>query len=160
MLFLRFVFSPDLFVYLFLWNGKASGYRRFSSFPLFVSLFLCSSCTITLIISTVKRRVLISHIFHIFHIFQNILSGKWKITILWYISEYEIQRFGELRRRLGDITQSTLTKQLRELEQDGFISRYVYQEVPPKVEYSLTDLGKSFVPILQDMKKWSDIHLM
>ena len=85
---------------------------------------------------------------------QNILSGKWKITILWYISEYEIQRFGELRRRLSDITQSTLTKQLRELEQDGFISRYVYQEVPPKVEYSLTDLGKSFVPILQDMKKW------
>ena len=110
--------------------------------------------------SIIKRRVLISHIFHIFHIFQNILSGKWKITILWYISEYEIQRFGELRRRLGDITQSTLTKQLRELEQDGFISRYVYQEVPPKVEYSLTDLGKSFVPILQDMKKWSDIHLM
>ena len=46
---------------------------------------------------------------------QNILSGKWKITILWYISEYEIQRFGELRRRLGDITQSTLTKQLREV---------------------------------------------
>ena len=59
MLFLRFFFSPDLFVYLFLWNGKASGYRRFSSFPLFVSLFLCSSCNITLIISTVKRRVLI-----------------------------------------------------------------------------------------------------
>ena len=105
-------------------------------------------------------RVLISHIFHIFHIFQNILSGKWKITILWYIAEYKVQRFGELRRRLGDITQSTLTKQLRELEQDGFVSRYVYQEVPPKVEYSLTDLGKSFVPILQDMKKWSDIHLM
>ena len=59
MLFLRFFFSPDLFVYLFLWNGKASGYRRFSSFPLFVSLFLCSSCNITLIISTVNRRVLI-----------------------------------------------------------------------------------------------------
>lgn len=91
---------------------------------------------------------------------QNILSGKWKITILWYIAEYEVQRFGELRRRLGDITQSTLTKQLRELEQDGFISRYIYQEVPPKVEYSLTDLGKSFIPILRDMKKWSDTHLM
>ena len=59
MLFLRFFFSPDLFVYLFLWNGKASGYRRFSSFPLFVSLFLCSSCNITLIISTVKMWVLI-----------------------------------------------------------------------------------------------------
>lgn len=91
---------------------------------------------------------------------QNILNGKWKITILWYIAEYEVQRFGELRRRLGDITQSTLTKQLRELEQDGFISRHVYQEVPPKVEYSLTDLGKSFVPILAEMKKWSDAHLM
>ncbi len=91
---------------------------------------------------------------------QNILSGKWKITILWYIAECkEVQRFGELRRRLGDITQSTLTKQLRELEQDGFISRYIYPEVPPKVEYSLTELGKSFIPILKDMKSWSDTHL-
>ena len=68
----------------------------------------------------------------------NILSGKWKITIWWYIAEYEVQRFGQLRRRLGDITQSTLTKQLRELEQDGLISRYIYKEVPPKVEYSCT----------------------
>ena len=90
---------------------------------------------------------------------QNILSGKWKITILWYIAEYEVQRFGELRRRLGDITQSTLTKQLRELEQDGFISRYIYPEVPPKVEYSLTELGKSFIPILNDMMAWSETHL-
>ena len=77
---------------------------------------------------------------------QNILSGKWKITILWYIAEYEVQRFGELRRRLGDITQSTLTKQLRELEQDGFISRYIYQEVPPKVEYSPDRPGEKFHP--------------
>ena len=91
---------------------------------------------------------------------QNILSGKWKITILWYIAEYEVQRFGELQRRLDGITQSTLTKQLRELEQDGFISRYVYPEVPPKVEYRLTDLGKSFIPILKDMKDWSETHLL
>lgn len=91
---------------------------------------------------------------------QNILSGKWKIMILWYIAEYEVQRFGELNRRLGNITQSTLTKQLRELEADGFISRYIYQEIPPKVEYSLTELGKSFIPILKDMKAWSDLHLM
>lgn len=91
---------------------------------------------------------------------QNILSGKWKIMILWYIAEYEVQRFGELSRRLGDITQSTLTKQLRELETDGFISRCIYQEIPPKVEYSLTELGKSFIPILKDMKSWSDLHLM
>lgn len=91
---------------------------------------------------------------------QNILNGKWKIMILWYVAELEVQRFGELKRRLGDITQSTLTKQLRELEQDGFISRYIYREVPPKVEYSLTDLGKSFLPILKDMRSWSENHLL
>ena len=91
---------------------------------------------------------------------QSVIGGKWKILILWYVSFYKVQRFGELMRRLDGITQSTLTKQLRELEQDGFISRYIYQEVPPKVEYSLTDLGKSFIPILKDMKSWSDTHLM
>ena len=64
-----------------------------------------------------------------------------------------------IRRRLGDITQSTLTKQLRELESDGFIQRYIYQEIPPKVEYSLTELGKSFIPILETMKAWSETHL-
>ena len=85
---------------------------------------------------------------------QNILSGKWKITILWYIAEYKVQRFGELRRRLGDITQSTLTKQLRELEQDGFVSRYVYQEVPPKVEYSLSEIGEKFLPVLDCLEEW------
>ena len=52
---------------------------------------------------------------------QSIISGKWKILIIWYISVYKIQRFGELQRRLGDITQSTLTKQLRELENDGIL---------------------------------------
>lgn len=90
---------------------------------------------------------------------QNVLNGKWKIILLWYIAEYEVRRFGELRRQIGDITQSTLTKQLRELEADGFIQRYIYQEIPPKVEYSLTELGKSFVPILKEMKEWSDTHL-
>lgn len=90
---------------------------------------------------------------------QSCIAGKWKILILWYISTYQTQRFGELRRRLGDITQSTLTKQLRELESDGFIQRYIYQEIPPKVEYSLTELGKSFIPILETMKAWSETHL-
>jgi DNA-binding HxlR family transcriptional regulator len=90
---------------------------------------------------------------------QKILGGKWKIIILWYIANSEVIRFGELSRLLGDITQSTLTKQLRELEADGFIFRHVYQEVPPKVEYSLTDLGKSFVPILEHMRIWGDQNL-
>ena len=70
-----------------------------------------------------------------------------------------MQRFGELLRRIDGITQSTLTKQLRELEDDGFIHREIYKEVPPKVEYTLTDLGKSFVPILTQMMMWSQTHL-
>ena len=86
---------------------------------------------------------------------QAILGGKWKILILWYIATYEVQRFGELMRRIDGISQSTLTKQLRELEADGLIHREIYREIPPKVEYTLTDLGKSFVPILTDMMLWS-----
>lgn len=89
---------------------------------------------------------------------QKILGGKWKIEILYNIS-LKTKRFGELQRQIGEITQSTLTKQLRELEADGFISRYIYQEIPPKVEYSLTDLGQSFVPILDQMKQWRKANL-
>lgn len=90
---------------------------------------------------------------------QSILSGKWKILILWYVTFYKVQRFGELMRRLDGITQSTLTKQLRELEDDGFLHREIYKEIPPKVEYSLTKLGESFVPTLQNMMAWSETHL-
>jgi DNA-binding HxlR family transcriptional regulator len=87
---------------------------------------------------------------------QKIVGGKWKIEILYYIGLQNINRFGELRRHIGDITESSLTKQLRELQTDGFISRYDYKEVPPKVEYSLTDLGKSFIPVLEFMKQWGE----
>lgn len=90
---------------------------------------------------------------------QAVLSGKWKILILWYIAFYKVQRFGELSRRLDGITQSTLTKQLRELENDGFLHREIYKEIPPKVEYSLTDLGKSFIPVLETMMTWSETYL-
>ena len=82
---------------------------------------------------------------------QAVIGGKWKILILWYIAFYKVQRFGELMRRLDGITQSTLTKQLRELEQDGFLHREIYREVPPRVEYSLTEFGQSFIPVLQNM---------
>ncbi len=90
---------------------------------------------------------------------QSIISGKWKILIIWYIYSFEVQRFNELQRRLDGITQSTLTKQLRELEQDGLIRRTVYPVVPPKVEYTLTEKGNSFIPVLLKMKEWSDGHL-
>ncbi len=90
---------------------------------------------------------------------QSVISGKWKILIIWYISVYKVQRFSELQRRLDGITQSTLTKQLRELESDGFISRKIYPQVPPRTEYSLTETGESFVPILLEMQKWSEKNL-
>ena len=73
---------------------------------------------------------------------QKILGGKWKIEILYYIGKQDIRRFGELRRHIGEITESSLTKQLRELESDGFIHRHDFKEVPPKVEYTLTELGE------------------
>ncbi len=90
---------------------------------------------------------------------QSVLNGKWKILILWYVAFYKVQRFGELTRRLDGITQSTLTKQLRELEEDGFLHREIYKEIPPKVEYTLTELGESFIPVLNTMMDWSSIHL-
>ena len=90
---------------------------------------------------------------------QSVIGGKWKILILWYVAFYRVQRFGELMRRLDGITQSTLTKQLRELEQDGFLHREVYKEIPPKVEYSLTTFGESFIPVLQTMMEWSETWL-
>lgn len=90
---------------------------------------------------------------------QKILGGKWKIKIIYYIAFQNIHRFGELRRHIGDITESSLTKQLRELESDGLISRYDYKEVPPHVEYNLTALGKSFVPVLEHMKQWGEENL-
>lgn len=89
---------------------------------------------------------------------QKIIAGKWKIYILWILAHQTI-RFGELHRKLGDITQSTLTTQLRELEKDGFIVRKIYQEVPPKVEYSLSDLGKEFIPVLQVLNQWGETFL-
>ena len=90
---------------------------------------------------------------------QRVLGGKWKIEIPYYIAIGDVHRFGELRRHIGEITESSLTKQLRELEADGFILRYDYKEVPPKVEYTLTELGKSFVSVLNYMKDWGDENL-
>ena len=90
---------------------------------------------------------------------QGVLGGKWKLLILWYVAFYRVQRFGELTRRLPGITQSTLTKQLRELEEDGFLHREVYPQVPPRVEYTLTPMGESFVPVLNQMVAWSEEHL-
>lgn len=90
---------------------------------------------------------------------QKILGGKWKLEIIYYIAFADIHQFGALRRQIGEITESSLTKQLRELEADGFLSRHDYQEVPPRVEYNLTDLGKSFLPVFEHMKQWGEENL-
>lgn len=81
---------------------------------------------------------------------QNILSGKRKILILWYLN-YRTLRFNDIKKKLPDVTQKMLTQQLRSLEKDGLIYRHVYPVVPPKVEYSLTELGKKIIPILELM---------
>ncbi len=89
---------------------------------------------------------------------QQVIGGKWKIMILWVLSE-ETKRFNELQKLFPNITQTMLTKQLRELEKDNFIHREVYKEVPPKVEYSLTPTGKDFFPIIEQMNHWGKLNL-
>ncbi|SDX98487.1 DNA-binding transcriptional regulator, HxlR family [Evansella caseinilytica] len=86
---------------------------------------------------------------------QHVIGGKWKISILWALS-IQTRRFNELQRLFPNITQAMLTKQLRELERDRFIRRKVYREVPPKVEYSLTPIGKDFFPIIKQMYEWGE----
>ncbi|HEY5674731.1 MAG TPA: helix-turn-helix domain-containing protein [Malonomonas sp.] len=87
-----------------------------------------------------------------------IIGGKWKSLILWHLS-FKTLRFSQLQRRLVKVTQKMLTQQLRELEAAGLIHREVYAEVPPRVEYSLTELGQSVVPVLQQMYQWGKDYL-
>jgi DNA-binding HxlR family transcriptional regulator len=83
----------------------------------------------------------------------DIIGGKWKILIIWELRESE-KRFRELQKSVGKITDKMLTQQLRELEEAELISRKVYPEVPPRVEYSLTLLGKSLLPVLEMFEEW------
>ena len=89
---------------------------------------------------------------------QKILSGKWTILILHLLEDKSV-RFNELQRLLGTITQATLTKQLKQLEQDGLINRKVYAQIPPKVEYSLTDIGKKFQAVLNELEIWGNDYI-
>jgi len=82
-----------------------------------------------------------------------LVGGKWKIAIIYVLNEGPV-RFGEIKRLLTPITQQMLTKQLREMEKDNLINRKVYDVVPPKVEYSLTDFGRSFGPVLNELCNW------
>jgi DNA-binding HxlR family transcriptional regulator len=89
----------------------------------------------------------------------DLIGGKWKSIILFRVLE-DKRRFNELRRLLPGLTQRMLTNQLRELEQDGLITRKVYAEVPPKVEYSMTEFGKTLEPVLFALKQWAEIQML
>lgn len=83
----------------------------------------------------------------------DLIGGKWKSLILWHLGDTTL-RFSELRKTIPQITPKMLTQQLRELEESGLVSRYIYTQIPPKVEYSLTPAGKSLLPILATMCEW------
>ncbi len=88
-----------------------------------------------------------------------LIDGKWKGVVLYHLLRGTV-RFNELRRQLANCTQRMLTNQLRELEADGLISRVVYPEVPPKVEYSLTAKGRSLEPVLMALKDWGNANVV
>jgi DNA-binding HxlR family transcriptional regulator len=87
------------------------------------------------------------------------IGGKWKIRILFNLSSKKKFRFGAMKRNLKTITQQMLSKQLKELEHDGIVNRKVYEIVPPKVEYSLTEFGNSLIPILRSFSDWNKKNL-
>jgi len=88
-----------------------------------------------------------------------VIGGRWKPIILFHLLQNEVLRFSELQRTIDGITQRMLAKQLRELEADEVIGRKVYAEVPPRVEYYLTDYGKTLEPMLLEMRQWGAKHM-
>lgn len=88
---------------------------------------------------------------------QNVISGKWKLVIIWELRD-GIKRFNELQKSLPTIRQGYLTQQLRELEVDGLVHREVYKVVPPKVEYSLTHMGMKFLEVIDKMFEWGLVY--
>ena len=82
------------------------------------------------------------------------IGGKWKLRIIYMLAMYEVLRYGELKKLLSPITHKMLTAQLKELERDKLVNRKQYQQIPPKVEYTLTEVGRDLESVVQEMYKW------
>jgi len=89
----------------------------------------------------------------------DIIGGKWKLPILWHLADRRVVRYNELKRSVKGVTNMMLTKCLRELEEHGLVLREQYPEVPPRVEYSLTDRGRELLPALKKLYAWGDEQL-
>ena len=93
-----------------------------------------------------------------FELTLQLIGGKWKLLVIYFLSLQKVIRFGQLRRALPEISERMLVRQLRELEDDGLVSRKVYGTVPPRVDYALTPLGASLVPIMESLKTWGNMY--
>ena len=87
---------------------------------------------------------------------MSLIQGKYKMIVLYTLMEFEVVRFNEMKRYIGEISYKTLSATLKELEADGLVHREEYPQIPPKVEYSLTERGKTLIPILDAMCEWGD----
>lgn len=90
----------------------------------------------------------------------SVMGGRWKPVIIFKLLQHNVLRFGQFKREINGITERMLTNQLRELEADKIVARKVYAEVPPRVEYSLTDYGKTLEPIMLAMREWGAEHML
>ena len=86
----------------------------------------------------------------------SLINGKYKMTILYTLMEFKVVRFNEMKKYIGEISYKTLSSTLKELENDQLVHREEYPQIPPKVEYSLTERGKSLMPILDGMCEWGE----
>jgi len=112
-------------------------------------------CIIDLKGNAMKKKQAESSICPVDYAFRRI-GGKYKARILWHVHRNKVLRYGELKRTLPDITTKMLTQSLRELEEDTLLNRKVFHEVPPKVEYTLTDIGKELIPSIKQLMEWGD----
>lgn len=87
---------------------------------------------------------------------MDFIGGKWKTVVLWYLRK-DKKRFSELRKLIPNITEKMLSLQLKDLESDGLVKRKIYPVVPPKVEYFLTDFGRTLIPMLEEIAKWGRV---